>query len=207
MPTYFYEPSKGHRLPHSPIKAIVAPRPIGWISTISREGKVNLAPYSYFNTFSEAPPIVGFASVGEKDSVRNARATGEFVANLATFPLAEAMNMTSLDLPHGDSEMAMAGLEGAPSTIVSVPRVAATPAALECKVTHILQLEDRAGQALDSFLVLGEVVGVHIDPAFLKDGIFDTVAAAPLARCGYRGDYAVVRSMFEMLRPPMLGAD
>ena len=114
------------------------------------------------------------------------------------------MNQTSLNLPHGDNEMELAGLEAAPSTLVRPPRVAATPAALECKVTKILQLEDRNGAVLDAFLVLGEVVGVHINPAFLKDGIFDTAAASPLARCGYRGDYAVVRSTIEMLRPTML---
>lgn len=206
MQTYFYEPSKGHGLPHSPIKAIVAPRPIGWISTISTRGEVNLAPYSYFNAFSEAPPILGFGSVGDKDSVRNARETGEFVANLATYELAEQMNQTSLDLPYGGDEMKLAGLEAAPSTMVRAPRVAATPAALECKVTKILQLEDHKGVLLDAFLVLGEVVGVHIDPAFLKHGIFDTASASPLGRCGYRGDYVVVRSTIEMLRPTLLSS-
>jgi flavin reductase (DIM6/NTAB) family NADH-FMN oxidoreductase RutF len=203
LQTYFYEPSKGHGLPHSPFKAIVAPRPIGWISTISSGGQVNLAPYSFFNAFSEAPPIVGFSSGGEKDSVRNARETGEFVANLATRPLAEQMNLTSLNLPYGESEMDLAGLAAAPSTLVRPPRVALASAALECKVTRIVELQDHAGRKVGSFLVLGEVVGVHIDPAYLKDGIFDAAAARTIARCGYQGDYAEVSSLFEMIRPTM----
>src|SRR3954447_18756729 len=122
--SYFYEPSKGHGLPHSPFKAIVAPRPIGWISTRDREGRVNLAPYSFFNAFSEEPPIVGFSSNGRKDSLRNAEETGEFVANLATRALASAMNLTSAAVPPGVDEMAMAGLTAAPCRIVSAPRVA-----------------------------------------------------------------------------------
>ena len=206
MQTYFYEPSKGQGFPRSPFKAIVAPRPIGWMSTISSEGQVNLAPYSFFNAFCEAPPIVAFGSAGAKDSVRNAREIGEFVVNLATITLAEKMNLTSLNLPHGESEMDLAGLDAAASTLVRALRVASTPAALECKVTSILHLQDHAGRKVDSFLVLGEVVGVHIDPAFLKDGLFDTAAARPIARCGYRGDYAEVRSLFEMIRPALLPA-
>jgi len=202
MPEFhFYDPAAGHGLAHDPFKAIVAPRPIGWISTIDERGRANLAPYSFFGAFCDAPPVVRFSSSGRKDSQRNAEATGEFVCNLATRPLAEAMNLTSATLPHGTDEMAFAGLDAAPSRVVRPPRVAAAPAALECKVLQVIPLRDLAGNATANTLVLGQVVGVHIDRAYLKDGMFDTAAARPIARCGYRGDYAEVSSLFEMLRP------
>lgn len=200
--TYFYEPLKGHGLPHDPFKAILAPRPIGWISTVDAQGRVNLAPYSFFAAIATFPPMLCFSSDGRKDSVNNAEATGEFVCNLATRDLAWAMNETCAPLPHGENEMIRAGLEAAPSRLVRPPRVAATPAALECKVTQVLQLTGADGAKRDNWMVIGEVVGVHIDPAFLKDGRFDTAAARPLARCGYRGDYVEVSALFEMLRPP-----
>ena len=196
-----YDPAQGHGLPHNPIKAIVAPRPIGWISTRDAEGRVNLAPYSFFNIFSDAPPIIAFGSDGEKHSVANARATGEFVFNLATFELAEAMNLTSGSFAAGHDEMAAAGLEAAPSDVVGVPRVARSPAALECRVLDIHRLHDLAGRDLDSYMVLGQVVRVHIHRSALKDGIFDIAAVRPIARCGYRGDYAVVDETFQMIRP------
>ncbi|MBO1073615.1 flavin reductase family protein [Roseomonas marmotae] len=201
MNSYFYEPRAGHGLPHDPFKAILAPRPVGWISTIDDRGRVNLAPYSFFGGMNSNPPMIGFASEGYKDSVRNAEATREFVYNLATRPLAEAMNQTSAALPHGEDEMAFAGLAAAPSRMVRPPRVAATPAALECKVVQIVRLNDVDGKVLNSHLIIGQVVGVHIDPAYLKDGIFDTLAAQPISRCGYRGDYGILGGMFEMLRP------
>ncbi|WP_424135750.1 flavin reductase family protein [Roseomonas chloroacetimidivorans] len=201
MDQHFYEPRLGHGLPHDPFKAIVAPRPIGWVTTISAEGKVNLAPYSFFNAFNSNPPIVGFASEGRKDSLRNVEATGEFVCNLATRPLAEVMNRCSAPLPHGESEMEFAGIESAPSRLVRPPRVANTPAALECKVTQIVQFKTAEGRDVDTYLVLGEVIGVHIDRAYLKDGIFDLKAARPIGRAGYRGDYAEMGEMFEMFRP------
>src|SRR3954467_3592014 len=140
--TYFYEPSKGHGLPHSPFKAIVAPRPIGWISTRDRLGRVNLAPYSFFNAFSDAPPIVGFSSGGRKDSLRNAEEAGEFVANLATRALAEAVNLTSAAVPHGVDEMAMAGLTAATCRLVAAPRVGESPAVLECKLIRVIRITD-----------------------------------------------------------------
>ncbi len=201
MDTYFYEPRNGHGLPHDPIKAILAPRPIGWISTLDRQGRVNLAPYSYFNGFGSAPPIVGFSSEGRKDSLANVEATGEFVCNLVTRPLAEAMNLTAAPLPSGTDEMAAAGLAAAASRCVRPPRVARSPAAFECKLLQIVVLKDLAGEPTGAQLVLGQVVGVHIDPAYLADGIFDTAAARIIARCGYRGDYAEVDQMFEMIRP------
>jgi flavin reductase (DIM6/NTAB) family NADH-FMN oxidoreductase RutF len=199
--TYFYEPGKGHGLPHDPFKAIVAPRPIGWLSTVDPDGRVNLAPYSFYNAFSEAPPIVGFSSGGRKDSQRNVEATGEFVANLVTRKHARAMNLTSAPFPHGENEMERAGLAAAPSRLVRPPRVADAPAALECKLLLVLPLKDLDGRPTANTLILGQVVGVHIDPAFLKDGLFDLAAAGTIARCGYRGDYAEVTSVFEMLRP------
>jgi len=199
--TYFYETRLGHGLAHDPFKAILAPRPIGWVSTVDVDGLVNLAPYSFFNGFNSSPPIVGFSSEGRKDSVSNAEATGEFVCNMVTRDLAELMNATSANVSHDINEMALVGLEPAASTLVKPPRVARAAAAFECKVVQILPLHDLAGDALESYLVLGQVVGVHINPAFLIDGRFDTAAARPIARCGYRGDYAEVTGLFEMIRP------
>jgi flavin reductase (DIM6/NTAB) family NADH-FMN oxidoreductase RutF len=198
---HFYQPGRGHGLPHDPFKAIVAPRPIGWISSIDKQGRVNLAPYSFFNAFSEFPPIVGFSSGGRKDSQRNVEETGEFVANLASQKHAEAMNRTSAPVPHGVDEMELAGLKAAPCMLVKPPRVADAPAALECKLLSVLPLKDLNGNLTNNTLILGQVVGVHIDKAFLKDGIFDLSLVRPIARCGYRGDYAEITSLFEMIRP------
>jgi flavin reductase (DIM6/NTAB) family NADH-FMN oxidoreductase RutF len=201
MDFYFYEPASGHGLPHDPFKAIVAPRPIGWISTRDRQGRVNLAPYSFFNAFGSDPPIVAFGSQGWKDSVQNIEQTGEFVTNMATRRLAESMNRTSAPVAHGVDEMGLAGLAAAPCRLVSPPRVAESPAALECRLLQIIQLHDLAGQTLDQYLILGQVVGVHLATAYLKDGLFDLAAAQPIMRAGYRGDYAEIGAMFEMLRP------
>jgi flavin reductase (DIM6/NTAB) family NADH-FMN oxidoreductase RutF len=179
----------------------VAPRPIGWISTVDRDGRPNLAPYSFFNAFCEAPPLVGVSSGGRKDSQRNAEVTGEFVVNLATRRHAEAMNVTSAPFPPGVNEFEAAGLAAAPSRLVRPPRVADAPAALKCKVVLVLPLQDLDGRPTPSTLVLGQVVGVHIAAAFLKGGLFDLVAAGTIARCGYRGDYTQVTALFKMLRP------
>lgn len=199
--THFFEPSDGHRLRHDPLKAIIAPRPIGWISSIDAEGRVNLAPYSFFNMVSDAPPMVMFSSHGWKDSVRNIAETGEFVANMAVKALAEQMNTSSASVSHGVDEMELAQLEKAPSRLVKPPRVAVAPAALECKSVSIQRLKGLDNAESSNYMVIGQIVGVHIDPTFLKDGIFDTAAASPLGRCGYRGDYAAVTSLFEMIRP------
>ncbi len=199
----FYEPRKGHGLKYDPFKAIVAPRPIGWISTVDREGRPNLAPYSFFNAMGSPPPIVAFSSGGMKDSAANAAATGEFVFNLCSLSQAEAMNATSESVPHGVSEFTLAGIAMAPCRLVRPGRVADSPAALECKVLQVLQLRDLDGRPTDSHVVFGQVVGVHIDPRFLRDGRFDTAAAQPLARCGYH-DYAAVTQIFEMVRPDEL---
>jgi flavin reductase (DIM6/NTAB) family NADH-FMN oxidoreductase RutF len=198
---HFYEPRLGHGLAHDPFKAIVAPRPIGWISSVDVEGRVNLAPYSFFNALCEWPPIVGFSSGGRKDSQRNVEATGEFVCNLATMRQAAAMNQSSAPYPHGVDEMAMAGLTAAPSRLVRPPRVADAPAALECKLLMVVPLIDLEGRATANTLILGQVVGVHIDRAYLKEGLFDMVEAGTIARCGYVADYARVTELFEMRRP------
>ncbi len=200
---HFYEPAKGHGLPHDPFKAIVAPRPIGWISTLGAGGTPNLAPYSYFNAIGDAPPIVAFSSSGIKHSVENAEATGEFVCNLATRALAEAMNATSAVVTEDVDEFALAGLEMAPCRIVAPPRVAASPAALECRLLQVVDLVDLDGASAGHRLAIGQVVGVHIDPAYLRDGLFDTAAARAIARAGYRDEYfeATPETLFRMLRP------
>jgi flavin reductase (DIM6/NTAB) family NADH-FMN oxidoreductase RutF len=196
----FYETRTRPPLPHDPFKAIVAPRPIGWISTVDAQGRHNLAPYSFFAALASNPPIVGFSSEGLKDTPANAMATREFVFNLATAPLALAMNATSEHVPRGVNEFDLSGLEMAPCRLVRPSRVARSPAALECKVVHMLELHDVDGRPTDRHVVIGQVVGVHIDDRYLKDGRFDTAAAQPLARCGYR-DYAIVTEIFELLRP------
>jgi flavin reductase (DIM6/NTAB) family NADH-FMN oxidoreductase RutF len=198
----FYETGKRDRtkLPHDPFKAIVAPRPIGWISTRALDGRVNLAPYSFFNGFCSLPPVVGFSSEGWKDSASFAKESGEFVANLATHALRDPMNVTSAPLPRGDNEFAHAGLTMAECRLVAAPRVAESPASLECKVVEIVEIRTRSGAWSGSVLTLGEVVAVHIDESYLRDGRFDTGGAHPLARCGYQ-DYAVVESVFSLARP------
>lgn len=196
-----YDPALGHGLPHDPVKAIIAPRPIGWISSVDRDGRANLAPYSFFNLFCSAPPILIFGSEGRKHSLDNIEATGEFVFNLATRRLAEAMNLTSGTYAAGVDEFEIAGLEKTPSDAVAPPRVAAAPAAMECKLLEVKPLADLDGNRLSRELVIGQVVRVHIDGDYLTDGLFDMVKAGTIARCGYRGDYVEVRELFEMLRP------
>jgi flavin reductase (DIM6/NTAB) family NADH-FMN oxidoreductase RutF len=196
----FYEPARGHGLPHDPLKAIVAPRPIGWLSTLDARGRPNLAPYSFFNMVQTRPPMVMFGSDGLKHSAANAIATGEFVFNLVTRELFDAMNVTSGALADGESEFAAAGLEAAPCRIVKAPRVAASPASLECKVVHSAELTDVEGRGTGGWFVIGQVVGVHVDDAFLTDGQFDMVKARTVARCGYR-DYTEVTALFSALRP------
>jgi flavin reductase (DIM6/NTAB) family NADH-FMN oxidoreductase RutF len=200
---YFYEPAAGHGLAHDPFNAIVGPRPIGWVSTRGADGRVNLAPYSFFNAFNYTPPIVGFASTGPKNSVHNVQETREFVWNLATRKLATQMNATSASVPYGVDEFELAGLEKAPSRLVAPPRVAASPVHFECKLADIVQLKSSAGVPIPTWLVLGEVVGVHIDPALLKDGLFDTFGAEIILRAGGPSAYAAIgpETRFDMVRP------
>jgi flavin reductase (DIM6/NTAB) family NADH-FMN oxidoreductase RutF len=197
----FYETAKNdHGLPRDPFKAIVAPRPIGWITSMSANGEINLAPYSFFNAVSDAPPIVLFSSEGPKDSLVFVEETREFVCNLATFDLRAAVVETSAQFPRGVNEMEQSGLAAAPCRLVRPPRVAASPCALECKLLQIIDLKDLDGKPADRFVVLGQVVGIHIDDRFIKDGRVDTAALQPLARCGY-ADYAVVDKVFAIARP------
>jgi flavin reductase (DIM6/NTAB) family NADH-FMN oxidoreductase RutF len=200
---YSYNPAKGHGLPHDPFNAIIAPRPIGWISTKGADGSTNLAPYSFFNAFCYTPPIIGFSSVGQKDSMRNAKECGEFVWNLATETLAQAMNQTCATVPYGVDEFDLAGLTKLPSTLVGPPRVAESPVHFECKVTEIIHLKDQNGNHVENYLILGEVVAVHILKALLKDGIFDTFNANIIVRAGGPSAYARIRpeSRFDMKRP------
>lgn len=203
MSIHFYEPRQGHGLPHDPFNAIVGPRPIGWISSLSGAGIRNLAPYSFFNAFNYVPPIVGFASIGAKDTLRNVQETGEFVWNLATRPLAEAMNASCAAVGPEVDEFALAGLTPAPSRLVASPRVAESPVAFECKVTQIIQLQQASGETVPTWLVLGEVVGVHIAAASLKDGVYDTANAGHILRAGGPADYFSVgpEQLFQMHRP------
>lgn len=200
----FYEPGARDRalLPHDPFKAIIAPRPIGWISTLDAAGTPNLAPYSFFNAVADGPPIVMFSSAGMKDSASHALARGEFVWNLATYDLRVAMNQSSAQLARGESEFAFAGLEAAACRLVAPPRVAASPVALECVVTQTMELSDAAGALTDRHLVFGQVVGVHLDERFiLADGRVDTAGMHPIARSGYLDEYSVVDEVFHMARP------
>ncbi|WP_174286737.1 flavin reductase family protein [Sphingomonas bacterium] len=200
---HFYEPATGHGLAHDPLNAIVAPRPIGWISTIAEDGTRNIAPYSFFNLLNYSPPLIGFSSVGWKDSVANVAATGEFVWNLVTRPLAEAMNASSAGVAPEVDEFALAGLKAEPSRLVRPPRVADSPVAFECRLTQLIRLETKEGRALDQWLVIGEAVGIHIDRRMLVDGSYRTVLAEPVSRGGGPADYFTVTEAqrFEMRRP------
>jgi flavin reductase (DIM6/NTAB) family NADH-FMN oxidoreductase RutF len=189
-----------HGLPHDPFKAIVAPRPIGWITSRSLKGEINLAPYSFFNGVCSKPPVVCFSSEGRKDSLTFIEETREFVCNLATYDLRLAVNETSAPYPRGVNEMLAAGLTPTPSHLVTPPRVAQAPCALECRFLQTVALRDKDGCLLDSHVVFGQVVGVYIDDRFVKNGRLDTAAMRPLARCGY-ADYAVVDAVFAMTRP------
>ncbi|MDO8878719.1 MAG: flavin reductase family protein [Pseudolabrys sp.] len=198
----FYEPETRDKtlLPHDPFKAIVAPRPIGWITSMSAKGEINLAPYSFFNGVNSRPNLVMFASENYKDSVAFIEQTGEFVCSLATYDLREQMNETAAPMPRGQNEMVRAGLAPAPSRIVKPPRVAASPCALECRMTQIVPMRTFDGEAVDCHVVFGQVVGVYIDDRFIVDGLLDTAAMRPIARCGY-DQYAVVDGVFAMQRP------
>ena len=198
---HVYDPAAGHGLPHDPFNNIVGPRPIGWISTRAADGTLNLAPYSFFNAFNYTPPIVGFASIGAKDTLRNAQASGEFAWNLATRPLAEAMNASSAAVGPEVDEFALAGLTPAASQAIAAPRVAESPVSFECRVTQVLQLQTAQGQSVPTWLVLGEVVRVHIARHLLKDGIYQTALAQPVLRGGGPADYFELGPLFKMRRP------
>lgn len=200
---HFYEPAEGHGLPHDPFKAIIAPRPIGWVSSVDERGTLNLAPYSFFNAVNAAPPMIAFSSNGYKHSVANIERTGEFGWNLATRELAEPMNQSSAVVDAAVDEFELAGLTPAPSRVISVPRVAETPVSFECRLSEVVRLKRADGRATDHWLVLGEVVGVHIARRLLIDGIYDTAAAQPIMRAGGPADYFGIadEQHFRMYRP------
>jgi flavin reductase (DIM6/NTAB) family NADH-FMN oxidoreductase RutF len=198
-----YQPVNGHGLKHDPFNAIIGPRPIGWISSRDAAGNINLAPYSFFNAFNYHPPLIGFSSTSWKDTVGNIRESGEFVWNLATMDLAQAMNKTSASVGHEVDEFTLAGLTELPSTLVKPPRVAESPVSFECRLSQLIQLQGADGHKADAWLTIGEVVAVHIDKRLIKDGVYQTALAHPILRAGRRGDYFEVTpdAMFEMERP------
>jgi len=200
---YSYQPRAGHGLPHDPLNAIIGPRPIGWVSSLSFSGQRNLAPYSFFNCFNYHPPIIGFASSGWKDSVQNISESKEFVWNLATRPLAEAMNESSASVPPEQDEFALAGLTPLAASHVNVSMVAESPVNFECRLTQLIQLQDAQGSALQSWLVLGEVVAIHIDEALLENGIYQTAKAQPILRAGGPSAYYGIseENRFDLVRP------
>lgn len=189
---HYYEPESGHGLAHDPFNAIIAPRPIGWISSKSKEGIVNLAPYSFFNAFNYTPPIIGFASVGYKDTVQNIEETGQFCWNLVSEPLMEKMNTTSAMVDAGTDEFGLSGLRKGVSRKVDVPFVADSPAIMECRKTQIIRLQNKEGEPCNSWMVFGEVVAVHLHPDTLKEGSYQTLAGQPVSRGGGPGDYFTI---------------
>ena len=200
---HFYEPKDGHQLKHDPFNSIIAPRPIGWISSKSATGQVNLAPYSFFNAFNYHPPIIGFSSIGYKDSVKNAVDSGEFCRNLVTRSLAESMNQTSVAVDSNVDEFELANIAKGQSKIIDVPYVLQSPVVMECKTSQVIQLQSASGEACQSWLVLGEVVGVHIAESAIQDGVYDTAAMQPVMRGGGPGDYFSVSELqkFQLFRP------
>jgi len=201
--THFYQPKDGHQLEHDPFNSIIAPRPIGWISSKSPNGQVNLAPYSFFNAFNYHPPIIGFSSIGYKDSVKNAADSGEFCWNLVTRSLADMMNQTSVAVGSDVDEFELANISKGQSKVIDVPHVALSPVVMECKTSQVIQLQSSFGENCQSWLVLGEVVGVHISQMALKDGVYDTAAMQPVMRGGGPGDYFSVSELqkFQLFRP------
>ena len=197
----FYNPEIGHKLPHDPFKAIVSPRPIGWISTIDKEKNVNLAPYSFFNAIADNPPMIMFSITGQKknisskDTLQNIIETKCFVVNIVSKDLLKQMNQTSGNYPKNTDEFILAKLEKTNCVNIDVPRVKKSPASLECKLYKILKLP-----GFSNNMVIGKVVGVHINENILKNGIFDILAYDPIARLGYK-DYTYVSSKFELERP------
>lgn len=190
----FYRPADGHGLPHNPFNAIVAPRPVGWISTRGTLGD-NLAPYSFFNATAYLPPQVMFSSTGVKDSLAAVRESGVFAVNIVEEAMLQVMSDTSRHFPRGTDEFAACGVAKAECDSINCPRVAQAPATLECRVTEVIAL-----LGAEDFMVLGEVVGIHLRDDCLKGGRFDVTAFKPVARLGYR-DYTVVREVITLERP------
>lgn len=197
----FYETeTNNHDLPHDPFKALVSPRPIGWIGTTGTDGTHNLAPYSFFNAIGDSPKMVMFSSDGKKHTLTNIEASGEFTASLASRHLADKVNLSSVDAPADEDEFAHSGLTPTMGRLVNAPFVAEAYAALECELIDIIRPRALDGTLSGYIMVIGQVVGIHIDPAVLKEGKIDMAKAAPLARLGYR-DYSDGSRTFEMIRP------
>ena len=203
----FYRPADGHGLPHDPFKALVTPRPIGWISSLDADGRANLAPYSFFNGCGDAPPMVMFAQTGRKsrpepvkDSISNIRATGEFACNIVARKLKDAMNTSSGTYQPEVDEFELAGLTKSPGRAIAAPHVAEAPAVLECRVVKIIDDLPSWREHAFNIMVIGEVVGVHIDDTLIRDGRVDVLGFNPVARMGYM-DYTTVTDIWEMLRP------
>jgi len=196
----FYDAIKNdHGLPYDAFKALVAPRPIAWISTIGADGIANLAPYSFFNAFAQSPHYVAFGSGSRKDTLRNIEANGEFAVNLVSHDQREQMNATSASVGPQTDEFDLAGIEKAPCSLIAPPRVADSPASLECRLFQVVPLPQDNGLA-DDFLVIGRVVGIHIDERFISDGRVDTAAMQLVARLGY-SQYATVTEAWRMRWP------
>lgn len=196
----FYDVAHGHGLPHDPVKALIAPRPIGWICAMSAAGETNLAPYSFFNQVSDRPHMVMFSSAGRKDAISFVEETGEFTCSIVSWEQRDAMNRTSAPLPRGQSEFVHAGLEPEPSVLVRPPRVRGAPAALECRLVKTLELEPLGGGDAAYVMAIGQVVGVHIDDRVMQDGIVDTLRLQIISRAGYH-DYFLADHKFALTRP------
>lgn len=197
---FYNAETKDHGLPHDPFKAIVTPRPIGWISSQDEQGRHNLAPYSFFNAVCDAPPIVMFSSHGMKDSANNAKKTGVFACNVATYALRDAMNASSAPLEHGVSEFERAGLTPVPCRLIDAPMISEAGIVMECQTLEVKPLLDRNGGKADYTMVLGQVLGIHIADEFIDNGLVDITAVKPIARLGYK-DYAVINEVFQLARP------
>jgi flavin reductase (DIM6/NTAB) family NADH-FMN oxidoreductase RutF len=197
---YYETAANNHGLPHDPLKALVAPRPIGWISSLSKDGVPNLAPYSFFNLLAASPAIVGFSSGMRKDTQTNIEETGEFVYNFASVDLVDAVNTSSSPVPSDMNEFELAGMTPIASILVKPPRVAEAHAHFECEYIQTIELPFIPGKEIPWSLVLGRVVAVHIDDKFIKDGLVDTLAMEPLARMGYM-DYGVLGGKITKARP------
>lgn len=201
----FYRTDESHGLPQNPFNAIVVPRPIGWVATIGADGSANLAPYSFFNAVAYHPPQVMYASTGNhvlgglKDSVTNIKANGEFVINLATWPLREKVNLSSAPAPRGVDEFEVAGLTRAPCELVAPPRVAESPVNMECRLVRVVELLSDDPES-PNLVVFGHVVAVHIADDVIVDGQVDISRLQPISRLGYR-DYGRVTEIFSMTRP------
>lgn len=196
----FYETARGHGLPHDPVKALIAPRPIGWICAVSAAGHLNLSPYSFFNQVSDNPHMVMFSSAGRKDALAFVEETGEFTCSVVSWDQRDAMNATSAPLPRGQSEFAHAGLTPAPSRLVRPPYVSGAPAVLECKLVKTVELEPLGGGPAAYVMAIGQVVGVHIEDRFLHEGRVDTAAMGVISRAGYH-DYFRADTRFALARP------